>query len=184
MTRETYQLIKTASPKLGTLIGILWILSFVGIANASLSPLYSMFGFGLGIGSLFCAAIMSYQFRWRVCKGNLSFGAQWMQVLFMLLYACILMAMGVFIYMRFLDEGRFAMMYAEMMEIPEQRAAMEQMLANSGVTLEELVASITNLKPINLAIQTMESNFLVCLLIAPLITLAARIRNYRPSNEG
>ena len=152
----------------------------MAIANSTVSPLFSMFGFGLGLGSLFCAIIMSYQFRWRVCKGDLSFGGQWFQVMMMLFYACILMAMGVFLYMRFLDGGRFAQIYQEYLEMPEQRAAMEAMLADSGVTLEDLVSVITNIKPINFALQTAESNLVVSFMISPILTLAARIRRNKP----
>lgn len=180
MNRETYQTIKTAAPKMGTLIGILWILSFIGIANSATNALYSMFGFGIGIGSLFCAVALSYQFRWITCKGSLSFTGQWLQVILMLFYACILMAMGIFLYMRFLDNGGFASMYTNMQEMPEQKIAMESMLAGSGVTIEDLVSAVSNVKPIDFALQITESNMMASILLSPIIALASRIRSAKP----
>lgn len=180
MEKETFQQIKSVSPKLGTLIGIMWLLSFIGIANAGSHPLYSMFGFGLGIGSLFAAVVFGYQFRWKICKGELPFAGQWFFVISMFFYACIFMAMGMFIYMRFFDEGKFAQNYTDLMEIPEQKIAMESMLAGTGVTIEDLVSTISNLKPINFALQVTQTNLLTSFMISPIITLFARIKTNKP----
>lgn len=180
MEKETFQQIKTVSPKLGTLIGIMWILSFTGFANFLSNPLFSMFGLGMVIGSLFATVVFCYQFRWKVCKGELSFGGHWFFTMCMLFYACIFMAMGVFIYMRFLDNGTFAQMYTELMEMPEQKIAMESMLAGSGMTVEDMVSTICNIKPINFALLITENTLMVSFMISPIITLLARIKTNSP----
>lgn len=180
MEKDTLQQIKSVSPKLGTLLGIMWIMSFIGFANSATTPLYSMFGLGIGIGSLFAAVIFCYQFRWRVCKGDLSFGGQWFFVMSMFFYACILMAMGVFLYMRYMDGGKFAQMYTELSEVPEQRVAMESMLAGTGVTVDDLVSAVSNIKPIHFALQITESNLLASFMISPIVTLFARIKTNKP----
>lgn len=183
MDKETLSRIKLAAPRQGLFLGLMWIFSFVGIANAYTSPLFSVFGLGLGIGSLFSAVIIAYQFRWLACKGNLPVGGQWLQVLLMLFYACILMAMGLYVYMQFFDQGNFGRMYESLLEMPEQKQVLEAMLEGTNISAEEFVGTLTTVKPINFAIELTKSNLIASFMISPFITLLARIPRVRFGNK-
>ena len=73
MAENNYsELIKKASTINGAYIGCMWLASFICMANAVTSPLLSLLGLGIGIGSLFAIIIMAYQFYWKTCHGGAS----------------------------------------------------------------------------------------------------------------
>lgn len=180
MDSSTFQLIRSAGPQQGTLIGIMWIISFICIVNTLTYPFLSLLGMGIGIGSLLSATVLGYQFRWRVCKGALSFGGQWLLTAQMFLYATILMTMGVYLYMQFFDNGDFAASYRTLMEMPENKKMLEMMLEmmpeGTGVTADEAVAQLTATTPVNLALQVMRTDILIGIMVSLPVALLSRIR--------
>ena len=177
MAENNYsELIKKASTINGAYIGCMWLASFICMANAVTSPLLSLLGLGIGIASLFAIIIMAYQFYWKTCHGELPFLSSWFLVLLIILYASIMMAFGVYIYMQFFDNGNFGAYYDQMLKETATKAMMDQIFANSGLTSEDFVAQITSLSPIRLALNLLESNIFLGFLISLPLALLSRIK--------
>lgn len=160
----------------GAYIGCMWLASFLCMANTLTMPLLSILGMGIGIGSLMAIVVMTYQFRWRVCQGDLSLLRTWVIIMQAIFYASILMAFGVFIYMRFMDHGAFGAYYEQMLSEPQTKLMMDQILTGTGVSSEEFVAQFTSITPINLAINILESNVLLGFFISLPLALLSRIK--------
>lgn len=175
--------IKKVSTINGAYIGCMWLASFVCMANTVSSPILSLLGLGIGIGSLFAIVIMAYQFYWKICNGALQFTRSWLLVLLIILYASILMAFGVYIYMQFFDNGNFGLYYDQMLKEPTTKAMMDQIFAESGLTSEDFVAQITSLSPIRLALNILESNLFLGFLISLPLTLLSRIKLKSSTNK-
>lgn len=160
----------------GAYIGCMWLASFICMANTLAMPLLSVLGMGIGIGSLMAIVVMTYQFRWRICKGDLSLLRAWSIIIQAIFYASILMAFGVFLYMKFMDHGAFGAYYEQMLSDPSTRLMMDQILAGTGVTSEEFVSQFTSITPINLAINILESNVLMGFFVSLPLALLSRIK--------
>ena len=176
MNAKNLEQIRGNAPVLGAYIGGMWIASFVCMANVLKYPILSLFGLGLCIGSIIAIPVFAYQFRWRVCQGEMSFMESWILVIQILFYASILMAGGVYLYMQFLDQGNFASYYETLLSDPATKAMMDQILSGSGTTAEDFVAQVTSISPINLAINILESDILLGFIGSVPLALLSRIK--------
>lgn len=167
---------KNAGALMGTYIGTMWIVSFICMANVSRMPALSLLGTGIAIGSVLAIIVVIYQFRWRVCKGNLPFSKAWLLVLQIFLFGSILLGTGILIYMKFFDHGAFGAYYEQMLENPETKLLLDQLLSGTGSSSEEFVAQIASISPINLAINFMESNILIGAFISLPLAVLSRIK--------
>lgn len=167
---------RKAGPALGAYIGCMWIVSFVCMANTLSMPFLSLLGMGIGIGSLMAIVVQTYLFRWKNCSGDLTFFRAWVLILQIFFYASILMAFGVFIYMKFFDNGNFSAYYEEMLSNPTTKLAMDQILSGTGITSEEFVTLFSSITPINLAMNIMESNILLGFFSSVPLALLSRIK--------
>ena len=167
---------RKAAPIYGAYIGCMWIAAFICMANTIVLPALSLAGLGIGIGSVLAIVVFAYQFFWKICQGDLSFSRSWLLVLQIIVYASILMAFGIFIYMKFLDSGNFSAYYEQMLQDPATRQLMDQMLANSGVTSEEFVDQFISISPIDLALSMMESCIILGFIGSIPLALLSRIK--------
>lgn len=167
---------RKASQIYGAYIGCMWLSSFICMANTLAFPILSILGMGISISSLLAIPVMAYQFRWKVCKGDLSFMRSWLLILQIIFFSSILMAFGVFVYMKFLDHGAFGAYYEQMLSDPNTKLVMDQILVGTGVTSEEFVEQFTTITPINLAINILESNVLLGFFISLPLALLSRVK--------
>lgn len=176
MGKEQQEQMRNAGAWMGTYIGVMWIVSFICMANVSRVPTLSVLGAGIAIGSVIAIVVLIYQFRWRAQKGELSFGKSWLLVIQIFLYGSILLATGIIIYMKFFDHGAFGAYYEQLIENPETKLLLDQLLERNGIDSEEFVSQIVNISPINLAINFMESNILIGAFLSLPLALLSRIK--------
>lgn len=162
----------------GLLLGILGILGVYTMGlSVSVTELSSV-SLLLVIGSPVAAALMTLRFRRAVMLGEtgFSFGRGFLFTFMMGLYAAVWVALFLFIYMAYFDNGAFAASYEAMLSRPDVQAEMQSSGALAGISTKDIVRMIREISPAQYA----GTVFYLSILINPVCSAVIALITRRP----
>lgn len=157
----------------GLKMAVLWTISF-----ACFAAQFRWAGFGV-LWLLSIPFIPFYQARLAMAYRNgiggaLSFRRAWLLSVYTFLYAAILFALVQYVYFAFIDRGTIISQYVSILSDPAYAALMKA-YGYSASDVKELIAQITQVKPIGIALNCMVSNIIAGLVVAlPVAALTKR----------
>jgi hypothetical protein len=172
MTPEAYKQFRAFATQYGTIIGLIWTVSFACYIGGLTYPLLSTISFIFGISSPFIAFFLIRKFRNTNCEGVLSYGrAYWMSLL-IFFYAALFTAMAQFIYFRFIDNGYVVSAYEHLLSLPEIKTSMAQLFPHGEVN--QMMGMLHSISPIQVTFDLLSVNMIIGAILAlPIALLSA-----------
>ena len=156
----------------GTYMGIYWIAKFVlfpmGLSNSLLLLLF----FILTMAVPFVGYYYARSFRDKICGGSITFMQSWIFMVFMYLFAALLVAVAHYIYFRYIDNGYVMDAYANIFEQAKSVPGFSEMMEQ--YQYKEVIDMIRSMSAIEITMQLLSQNMLYCsilaLITAPFVT--------------
>lgn len=164
ISQKDYKELQTFTRYDGALVAAIWTVSFalyvMGIAN----PLLMMAGVALAVYSPFFVARRLRLFRDNVREGCISFRRSYAYSVSVFGHAALLFAVAQYIYFSFIDNGYIANCVAQVFNDPQA----QQMVKAYGMekTLEESLAAMRAVRPIDYALNNLTLNIMICLALS------------------
>ena len=164
----------------GTLLGLWGIVSLV-VLGASLSvPLLSSLSTLLFLGSPVCAGWLTVRFRREVstAEEGFTFGRAFLFNFVQSIYASLLIALFVFVYLQCLDGGYIWSAYERMFAIPENKLLLEQsgLLDQTGGSVAHFIEALQRIPAAQYAGMVIYMTLLSSPLFSALIALITKRR--------
>jgi hypothetical protein len=166
----------------GLKTGLLWLASFACYVWGLSNPGLGIVAMGLAAFTPVYAALQLRSFRDEAMGGIISFGRGWGYVVMMLFYACIIFALGQFIYFQWIDKGYFVQSLTQMM-MSQQNA---DMLTQMGMMpmVQQSIDTLRQMRPIDMSLNIMSTNLIISLLIAlPIAAIMKRSQLKKVKDE-
>jgi len=165
----------------GVVLGIIGILSLCAMGLSFHISIFSFFSTLLTVGSPIVAALLTLRFRKAVMveTEGFSFGRGFLFTFMMGAYASIWVALFVFVYLAYIDNGAFFDAYEAMLTQPElvaemRRSGVMEQLAAAGTNLTDIVATMRGISPAQYAGMVIYLSILAAPVISAIIALIAR----------
>ena len=169
MTPEEYKQLKAFARQDGALLSLLWIGALICYVQGITNPLLGMLSLILIVASPFYAANRLRHFRDEAREGIISYMRAYGYTVMTYFYAGLLLAVAVFVYFNFIDNGYLFEQLSKMMNTEES----QQMIKMYGLTTEQMKQGLTELaalRPIDYALNMLtiiiSTGFLLGLPIA------------------
>ncbi len=170
MDFELYKISREFSLEYGTILGIIWLITFFTCMNGMMGggALLMLFGMGfMGIN-----ALMPFYLAWRYKQhlkpgDRVPMGIAWLFSALMFFYASIIAGVGEYIYFQYIDKGRAMEYFMQFLSSPETEAQYKtigasELLEQSKAALAELA----NLTPLDLTLNIFANNLFIALLLS------------------
>ena len=156
MTPEEYKQLKAFARQDGALISLLWIGAMACYIQGLSSPLLGMIAMLLIIASPFYAANRLRHFRDEARAGIISFMRAYGYTVLTYFYAGLLLAVAVFIYFHFMDNGYLLGKMMEMLNTEQGR----QMMSIYGMSdeMKQGLEELSRMRPIDYALNMLTIN--------------------------
>ena len=172
---EDYSLFTAYSNIDGSIIGGMWILSFLCFVGEFQMPLLSFVAIALAIASVGVLVGRMKKFRDKVLYGRISFGRALLYSVQTCFEATLLMAVAQCVYFQFLDHGYLINQYVTMLSTPEYAAIVKE---SYGLDAKQLIAILQStmgeVRPVEIAFQFLTVNVVVSLILS--LPVAAVVR--------
>ncbi len=158
MTPQEYVQLKAFARQDGALLSLLWIGALVCYIQGLTNPLLGMVAVLLIVVSPFFAANRLRHFRDEAREGIISFGRGYAYTVLTFFYAGLLLAVAMFVYFNFIDNGYLLGKFTEMLNMEENRKVLKMygMTDEINQGLKELAA----LRPIDYALNMLTINIM------------------------
>ena len=179
MTPQEYVQLKAFSRQDGALLSLLWIGGFICYIQGLTNPLLAMVSVMLVVASPFYAANRLRHFRDYARDGLISFLRGYAYMILIFFYAGLLLAVVLFVYFNFIDQGYLIGKFTEIMATEESRQA----LSMYGLTtqMEEALKEMASLRPIDFAVNMLTINIITGFFLG--IPVAAIMQRVNVKNE-
>lgn len=166
MNAINYRLLRAFSAQYGTVVGLLWILSFSCYILGLRQALIGNLGLLLGLGSVIVAGYLVRRFRHQVY--DLKFGQSWWMAVLMFMYAALLMAVAQFIYFQYIDQGMLAEAYSEILQLPETQELLKNMMPGQDIhaAAQQTIDLLNTISPIALTFEFLIYNLFLGIFLA------------------
>ena len=156
MTPEEYKQLKAFARQDGALLSLLWIGAMACYIQGLSSPLLGMIAMLLIIASPFYAANRLRHFRDEARAGIISFMRAYGYTVLTYFYAGLLLAVAVFIYFHFMDNGYLLGKMMEMLNTEQGR----QMMSIYGMSdeMKQGLEELSRMRPIDYALNMLTIN--------------------------
>lgn len=148
----------------GTGMGLLWAFKFMLFPLGLRIPFLQLLFIVLTIGVPIVGYIFAKRYRERYCEGSLTFSRAYLFIIFMYLFASLLVAVVHYIYFRYIDGGFVIDTYRQMWNQVKESMGTELMPALQQY--DEALDLIAGLTPIELTFQLISNNIFVGMLMA------------------
>ncbi len=165
ITREAFEQLKAFARIDGALVGCMWIVSFACFMGNFSNPLWGLLGMAIGVGSIVWAAMRLRRFRDNILEGEISFRRAFCYGVFVYLYAALIMAVGQYVYLQFLDNGYLMTQYMDTISRPEFSTAMQLYGIDKG-DMKLAMDTLQELRPIDFALQFFTMNIILGVIIS------------------
>lgn len=177
---ETRKYLNQYAMRLGTYMGVFWILKFCLIPLGMTRPFLML----LFIGLTLCVPFMGFYYvrlyRDRVLGGNISFGHALLFSFIMYIYASLLVGAAHYVYFAFIDQGYLIDIYTQTLDRLE--AAPQVLPTESYIPqLREALEVVAGLSPISLTMQLMSNNNFYGMILS--VISAALLRRNVPETK-
>jgi hypothetical protein len=179
MTPQEYVQLKAFARQDGALLSLLWIGGFICYIQGLTNPLLAMVSVMLVVASPFYAANRLRHFRDYARDGLISFLRGYAYMILIFFYAGLLLAVVLFVYFNFIDQGYLIGKFTEIMATEESRQA----LSMYGLTtqMEEALKEMASLRPIDFAVNMLTINIITGFFLG--IPVAAIMQRVNVKNE-
>ena len=151
MTPEEYKQLRAFARQDGALLSLLWIGALVCYVQGITNPLLAMLSMVLIVASPLYAANRLRHFRDEAREGTISYMRAYGYTVMTYFYAGLLLAVAVFVYFNFMDNGYLLEQISRMMNTEESR----QVIKMYGFTTEQMKQALEDLaalRPIDYAL--------------------------------
>ncbi len=151
----------------GVFLSLLWLASFAAMMFAPQSPWGSL----LAMATPFLVGWLLQRFRNYALGGHISFRRSLVFSVLTFFYASMIFALAQYLYFRFLDQGTF------LSNLMDDIKGLKEVYAQNGMPVKELedgVALIGSLPPIQLAFMFMMQNIFVGLVLSVPVALVCK----------
>ncbi len=158
MTLEEYVQLKAFARQDGALLSLLWIGALICYIQGLTNPLIGMAALVIIVISPFYAANRLRHFRDDAREGVISFGRGYAYTVMTFFYAGLLLAIALYIYFAFIDNGYLLGKFQEMMNTEESR----QVLKMYGMTdqINNGLKELASMRPIDYALNMLTFNIM------------------------
>ncbi|MCR4836809.1 MAG: DUF4199 domain-containing protein [Bacteroidaceae bacterium] len=177
MDFELYKISREFSLEYGTILGIIWLITFFTCMNGMMGGGALLMLFGMGFMGI--SALMPFYLAWRYKQhlkpgDRVPMGIAWLFSALMFFYASIVAGVGEYIYFQYIDKGRVMDYFMQFLSSPETEAQYKtigasELLEQSKAALAELA----NLTPLDLTLNIFANNLFIALLLSLPVALVA-----------
>ena len=170
MDFELYKISREFSLEYGTILGIIWLITFFTCMNGMMGGGTLLMLFGMGFMGI--SALMPFYLAWRYKQhlkpgDRVPMGIAWLFSALMFFYASIIAGVGEYIYFQYIDKGRAMEYFMQFLSSPETEAQYKtigasELLEQSKTALAELA----NLTPLDLTLNIFANNLFIALLLS------------------
>lgn len=170
MDFELYKISREFSLEYGTILGIIWLITFFTCMNGMMGGGALLMLFGMGFMGI--SALMPFYLAWRYKQhlkpgDRVPMGIAWLFSALMFFYASIVAGVGEYIYFQYIDKGRAMEYFMQFLSSPETEAQYKtigasELLEQSKTALAELA----NLTPLDLTLNIFANNLFIALLLS------------------
>ena len=170
MDFELYKISREFSLEYGTIVGIIWLITFFTCMNGMMGGGALLMLFGMGFMGI--SALMPFYLAWRYKQhlkpgDRVPMGIAWLFSALMFFYASIIAGVGEYIYFQYIDKGRAMEYFMQFLSSPETEAQYKtigasELLEQSKTALAELA----NLTPLDLTLNIFANNLFIALLLS------------------
>ncbi len=175
-TRQDYEQVKAYARIDGAVVGCMWIASFACFVGNFRHPMLGLLALVLGAVSIVWAAMRLRRFRDEILDGAISFRRAFCYSMFTYLYAALIMALGQYVYLQFMDGGFLMSQYSEMVSRPEFSAAIGTLYGMKDDDVRLAMDTLGGLRPIEFALQFFTMDVLLGLVVSLPMACIVRTR--------
>lgn len=181
MTAPEYIQLKAFARIDGALLSLLLIactaLYIIGLS----SPTYGMAAFFLILVTPFFVGSRVRHFRDDSLQGTISFLRGWVYTIMMFFYGGLLLALALWAYLTFLDQGYLLKSINEALTTPETAEAIKQL--GMGDQIEQSLSMMSEMRPIDMALNMLTTTIMAGVVLG-LPIAALLMRKPGPRNNG
>lgn len=170
---QEYRQFKAYVRQDGFFVGLLMVLTFVCMIRSLQHPELELIGLMSVVATPLLIVYFVKRYRDKVLSGSISFRRILAYSMSCFAYGALVLALGAFVYMRYLDAGMFVMGLRETLEKPE----MAELLKVYGLSNDQLMAevnAIAALRPIDIALSLITNVFMSGFVASLIIALFVR----------
>ena len=173
MERNFFRLASAGAMRQGLYFGLWWVAGFACVIGSFSSSLAALLAFFFFFAAPIAGGVLMARFQRDSGWGRRSVGQLYLYGVMLYFYASVWLAVAVYVYFAFIDDGFFFSSYLAYFERPEveallsspgMQAQLEQM--TGGVGLEALVDELAATSPAVFAASAINSNLLAGLFLA------------------
>ena len=179
MTPAEYVQLKAVARIDGALLFVVWVASFACYVVGLTNPLFTMLAFVLMVISPFFVCKRLGKFRDEGRGGIISMSRGWMYSIYVFFYASILLALALYVYFAYIDQGYLMLMFTQALSSPE----MKQMLEQSGLqqAMKDGLDTMGQMRPIDYALNVLTVNIMAGIVLGlPIGALMQRRQIVKP----
>ena len=180
MTPEEFVQLKAFARQDGALLSLVWIGGFICYIQGMTNPLMGMLAVLLIIASPFFAASRLRHFRDYAREGLISFARGYAYTVLTFFYAGLLLAVALYVYFAYIDNGFLLGKLNEVMNSEEGRQAIKAY--GMVEQMREGMKELASLRPIDYALNMLTINIMTGFFLG--IPIAALMQRKRLTNEG
>ncbi|MBQ7419899.1 MAG: DUF4199 domain-containing protein [Prevotella sp.] len=175
MTPQEYVQLKAFARQDGAMLALLWIGGFVCYIHGLTNPLLGLLAMILVCSSPFFAAGRLRHFRDYAREGDISFARSYAYIILIFFYAGILLAIAIYLYFAFLDNGFFLGKIMETLQTEEGK----KMIAVYGLQgqMDESFKELSSYRPIDYSLNMLTINIITGFVLG--LPIAAIIQRQR-----
>ena len=170
MDFELYKISREFSLEYGTILGIMWLITFFTCMNGMMGGGALLMLFGMGFMGI--SALMPFYLAWRYKQhlkpgDRVPMGIAWLFSALMFFYASIIAGVGEYIYFQYIDKGRAMEYFMQFLSSPETEA--QYKIIGASELLEQsktALAELANLTPLDLTLNIFANNLFIALLLS------------------
>ena len=170
MDFELYKISREFSLEYGTILGIIWLITFFTCMNGMMGGGALLMLFGMGFMGI--SALMPFYLAWRYKQhlkpgDRVPMGIAWLFSALMFFYASIIAGVGEYIYFQYIDKGRAMEYFMQFLSSPETEA--QYKIIGASELLEQsktALAELANLTPLDLTLNIFANSLFIALLLS------------------
>lgn len=156
---QEYRQFKAYVRQDGFFVGLLMVLTFICMMRSLMQPELELIALASLVATPLLIMYFVKRYRDKVLSGSISFRRVLAYSMSCFAYGALVLALGAFLYMRYLDAGMFVMGLRETLEKPE----MTELLQVYGISNDQMMAevnAIAALRPIDIALSLITNVFM------------------------